>query len=53
VKAPCTQVATTVAFLKERDIVLTRGKPNYPASAGVHLDATTEYYALLEEPKES
>jgi hypothetical protein len=50
---PCTQVATAVAFLKERGIVLTRGKRNYPAGAGVHLDAMTEYWALLEEPKEA
>jgi hypothetical protein len=40
-----------VAFLKERGIVVTRGKRNYPAGAGVHLDAMTEYWALLDEPK--
>ena len=45
---PFTQVAVALAFLKERGIVVTRYRRNYAATDGVHLDAMTEYFALVE-----
>ncbi len=46
---PSSQVATAVAFLKDRGIVTTEAKRNYAASGDAHLDAMTEYHALREE----
>ncbi len=46
---PSSQVATALAFLKERGIVTTEAKRNYAASDDAHLDAMTEYHALREE----
>jgi hypothetical protein len=45
---PLTQVATALAFLKERGCVTTAGRRSYPGSDSVHLDAMTEYHALRE-----
>ena len=45
---PFTQVAVALAFLKERGIVETRYRRNYAATGGVHLDAMTEYLALVQ-----
>ncbi len=45
---PFTQVAVALAFLKERGIIDTRYRRNYPATDSVHLDAMTEFYALAE-----
>ncbi|HMN39483.1 MAG TPA: hypothetical protein PKE29_01465 [Phycisphaerales bacterium] len=51
---PFSQVATAVAFLRERGIVerSNRGhtKRSYPATPAAHLDAMTEYHALREKP---
>ena len=45
---PWTQVAVAIAFLKERGIIDTRHRRNYAATTtGVHLDAMTEYHALV------
>lgn len=53
---PFSQVATAVAFLRERGIVerSNRGhtKRSYPLSGAAHLDAMTEYHALRERPAE-
>lgn len=46
---PHTQVDVTLAFLHERGIIDRRHRRNYPASAGVHLDAMVEWHALREE----
>ena len=43
---PHTQVAVTLAFIKERGIVETRYRRNYAATPSVHLDAMTEFCAL-------
>ena len=45
---PFTQVAVTLAFLKERGIVETRYRHNYTATQCAHLDAMPEYFALAE-----
>ena len=45
---PFTQVAVALALLKERGIIETRYRRNYPATGCVHLDAMTEYWALAE-----
>jgi hypothetical protein len=45
---PWTQVAVALAFMKERGIVETRYRRNHAATAGVHLDAMTEYWVLAE-----
>ena len=45
---PFTNVAVTLAFLKERGIVETRYRHNYAATQCVHLEAMTEFYALAE-----
>jgi len=45
---PFTQVAVTLAFLRERSIIATRYRQNHAATDGVHLDAMTEYFALAE-----
>lgn len=51
---PFSQVATAVAFLRERGIVerSNRGhtKRSYALSGAAHLDAMTEYHALREKP---
>ncbi len=46
---PFTQVAVALAFLKERGIIETRYRRNYAATSCVHLDAMTEFHALVEE----
>ena len=43
-----TNVALTLAFLKERGIVDTRYRRNYAATGSVHLDAMTAFHALAE-----
>ena len=43
-----TNVAVTLAFLKERGFVDTRWRQNYAASVGAHLDAMCEYFALAD-----
>jgi hypothetical protein len=43
-----TNVAVTLAFLRERGILEVRFRRNYAATPNVHLDALTEYYALAE-----
>ena len=43
-----TNVAVTLAFLKERGIIDTRYRRNHAATRSVHLDAMTEFYALAE-----
>jgi len=48
IDVPITQVATTLAFLLERGIVLVENRRNYPATIDVYLDAMTEYHALAE-----
>ncbi len=45
---PFTQVAVTLAFLKERGIVETRYRRNYAATQSVHLDAMIEFHALAD-----
>jgi len=51
---PFTQVATAMAFLRERGIVEVRfGRRTFPATVAVHLDAMTEYHALREGDQES
>ena len=46
---PFTQVATAMAFLRERGIIEVRfGRRNFPATDAVHIDAMTEYHALRE-----
>lgn len=46
---PFSQVAVTLAFLKERGIIATRYRRNYAATPSAHLDAMTEFYALAEK----
>ncbi len=41
-----TNVAITLAFLRERGILDVRHRRNYAATPSVHLDAMTEYHAL-------
>jgi hypothetical protein len=43
-----TNVAVTLAFLRERGILDVRYRRNYAATSSVHLDAMTEFYALAE-----
>ena len=45
---PHSQVATAMAFLKERGCVKTVNRRSYPATGDVSLDAMTEYHALRE-----
>ena len=40
-----TNVAVTLAFLRERGILETRHRMNYAATSCVHLEAMTEYHA--------
>ncbi|HMN42478.1 MAG TPA: hypothetical protein PKE29_16680 [Phycisphaerales bacterium] len=51
---PFSQVATAIAFLRERGIVerCNRGhtKRSYPLTDAAHLDAMAEYHALREKP---
>ena len=44
-----TDVAITLAFLRERGILEVRYRKNHAASPCVHLDAMTEFHALHEE----
>ena len=41
-----TNVAVTLAFLRERSVLDVRHRRNYAATDAVHLDAMTEFYAL-------
>ena len=43
-----TNVAVTLAFLRERSILEVRHRRNYAATGSVHLDAMTEFHALAE-----
>jgi hypothetical protein len=43
---PATQLSVALEFLKERGIVETRGRRNYPASDTVFEDGMTEFHAL-------
>ena len=43
---PATQLSVALEFLKERGIVETRGRRNYPASGTVFEDGMTEFHAL-------
>jgi hypothetical protein len=43
-----TNVAVTLAFLRERGILDVRLRRNYAATDAAHLDAMTEYHALAE-----
>jgi hypothetical protein len=46
---PSTQIATAMAFLRERGITEMRyPRRNYALAEGVHLDAMVEYHALRE-----
>ena len=46
---PFTQIATAMAFLRERGIIEQRyPRRNYAISSMAHLDAMTEYHALRE-----
>ncbi|MCC7390526.1 MAG: hypothetical protein IT431_17375 [Phycisphaerales bacterium] len=45
---PFSQVATALAFLKERGCVITVGRRSYAPGPGVFEDAMTEYHALRE-----
>ncbi|MCC7388312.1 MAG: hypothetical protein IT431_06050, partial [Phycisphaerales bacterium] len=45
------QVATALAFLKERGCVVTEGRRSYAPGPGVFEDAMTEYHALREKPE--
>jgi hypothetical protein len=48
---PSSQVATALAFLKERGCVVTEGRRSYAAGPGAFEDAMTEYHALREKPE--
>lgn len=48
---PFSQIATAMAFLRERGIIDMRRKRNYPTTPSVHLDAFIEYHALREGEK--
>ena len=43
-----TNVADTLAFLRERGILDVRYRRNYAATQSIHLDAMTEFHALAE-----
>ena len=43
---PFTQVAVALALMKERGMIETRYRRNYPANDCIHLDAMTEFHAL-------
>ena len=47
---PYTQVNVALEFMKERGVVTTRARRNYPASNFAFEDALIEYHALREEP---
>ena len=47
---PYTQVNVALEFLKERGVVSTRARRNYPASNFAFEDALIEYHALREKP---
>ena len=46
--ATFTNIAVTLAFLRERGVLDVRYRRNYAATPCVHLDAMTEYYAFAE-----
>ncbi|MBZ0171918.1 MAG: hypothetical protein K8E66_06025 [Phycisphaerales bacterium] len=48
---PSSQVATALAFLKERGCVVTEGRRSFAAGPGAFEDAMTEYHALREKPE--
>jgi hypothetical protein len=43
---PATQLSVALEFLKERGVVETHRRRNYPASGTVFEDAMTEFYSL-------
>lgn len=45
-----TNIAVTLAFLRERSILDVRHRRNYAATDAVHLDAMTEFHALAAGP---
>ena len=47
---PYTQVNVALEFMKERGVVTTRARRNYPASNFAFLDALIEYHAFREKP---
>ena len=49
---PYTQVNVALEFMKERGVVTTRARRNYPASNFAFEDAMIEYHALREQPLE-
>jgi Replication protein A C terminal len=50
---PFTQVNVALEFMKERGVVVTRNRRNYPASNFAFEDAMVEYHALREKPGRS
>ncbi len=44
-----TNIAVTLAFLRERGMLEVHFRRNYAATTIVHLDAMTEFYALAED----
>jgi hypothetical protein len=46
---PFTQVNVALEFMKERGVVVTRSRRNYPASDFAYEDAMVEYHALREK----
>ncbi len=44
-----TNLAVTLAFLRERGMLEIRFRRNYAVTTMVHLDAMTEFYALAED----
>src|SRR5687768_10943720 len=46
---PFTQVNVALEFMKERGVVVTRSRRNYPASNFAFEDAMVEYHALREK----
>jgi len=47
---PFSQVATAIAFMKERGCIVTECKRNYaPADGDIHLDAMIEFHAQREK----
>lgn len=53
IDAPFTQVAVTIAFLRERGLIETaQRRRSVAATNDVYLDAMIEWHALYEEPQE-
>lgn len=48
-RLPQTQVNVALEFLKERGVLVTRGRRSYPASNFAAADAMIEYHALREK----